>query len=45
MLASGVFTFLPFFIAASAAKKFRTSQYLAIAIASIIMYPTMVSAA
>lgn len=45
MLASGVFNFLPFFIAASAAKKFRTSQYLAIAIASIIMYPTMVSAA
>ncbi len=45
MLASGVFSFLPFFIAASAAKKFRTSQYLAIAIASIIMYPTMVSAA
>lgn len=45
MLASGVFTFLPFFIAASAARKFRTSQYLAIAIASIIMYPTMVSAA
>lgn len=45
MLASGVFTFLPFFIAASAAKKFQTSQYLAIAIASIIMYPTMVSAA
>lgn len=45
MLASGVFTFLPFFIAASAAKKFKTNQYLAIAIASIIMYPTMVDAA
>lgn len=45
MLASGVFTFLPFFIAASAAKKFKTSQYLAIAIASVIMYPSMVDAA
>lgn len=45
MLASGVFTFLPFFIAASAAKKFRTNQYLAIAIASIIMFPTMVDTA
>ncbi|MDO5407420.1 MAG: PTS transporter subunit EIIC [Eubacteriales bacterium] len=45
MLASGVFTFLPFFIAASAAKKFKTNQYLAIAMASIIMYPTMVDAA
>lgn len=45
MLASGVFTFLPFFIAASAAKKFKTNQYIAIAVASIIMYPTMVDAA
>lgn len=45
MLASGVFTFLPFFIAASAAKKFKTNQYLAIAIASVIMFPTMVDTA
>ena len=45
MLASGVFNFLPFFIAASAAKKFKTNQYIAIAMASIIMYPTMVNAA
>ena len=45
MLASGVFTFLPFFIAASAAKKFKTNQYLAIAIAATLMYPTMVDAA
>ena len=45
VLASGVFTFLPFFIAASAAKKFKTNQYLAVAMASIIMYPTMVDAA
>lgn len=41
MLASGVFTFLPFFIAASAAKKFKTNQYLAIAIAATLMYPTI----
>ena len=45
MLASGVFTFLPFFIAASAAKKFKPNQYLAIAIAATLMYPTMVDAA
>lgn len=45
MLASGVFNFLPFFLAVSAAKKFRTSEYLAVAIAAIIMYPTMVEAA
>ena len=34
MIASGVFTFLPFFVAASAAKIFQTNQYLAIAIAA-----------
>ena len=45
MLASGVFNFLPFFLAVSAAKKFRTSEYLAVAIAAIIMYPTMIEAA
>ncbi|OMD45092.1 PTS sugar transporter [Paenibacillus borealis] len=45
MMASGVFTFLPFFLAASAAKIFKTNQYLAIAIAATIMFPTMVDAA
>ncbi len=45
MLASGVFTFLPFFIAASAAKIFKTNQYLAIAIAASMQYPTMTDAA
>ncbi|WP_051993865.1 hypothetical protein [Niallia alba] len=32
LIASGVFYFLPFFLAASAAKIFKTNQYLAIAI-------------
>lgn len=45
MLASGVFTFLPFFVAASAAKKLRTSPYLGMAIAATLMFPTMVDAA
>lgn len=45
MLASGVFTFLPFFIAASAARIFKTNQYLAIAIAAALQYPTMTDAA
>ncbi|AET61691.1 PTS system, glucose subfamily, IIA subunit [Paenibacillus terrae HPL-003] len=45
MMASGVFTFLPFFLAASAAKIFKTNEYLAIAIAATIMFPTMVDAA
>lgn len=45
MMASGVFTFLPFFLAVSAAKKFKTNQYLAVAIAATVMFPTMVDAA
>lgn len=45
MLASGVFTFLPFFVAASAAKIFRTNEYLAVAIAAAMQYPTMTAAA
>lgn len=45
MLASGVFTFLPFFIAVSAARIFKTNQYLAIAIAAAMQYPTMTEAA
>ena len=44
MLASGVFTFLPFFVAASAAKIFKTNQYLAIAIAATLQFPTMTAA-
>lgn len=44
MIASGVFTFLPFFVAASAAKIFKTNQYLAIAIAAILQFPTMTAA-
>ncbi|SEO89940.1 PTS system, beta-glucosides-specific IIC component [Amphibacillus marinus] len=45
MLASGVFTFLPFFIAASSARIFKTNQYLAIAIAAAMQFPTMAQAA
>lgn len=44
MLASGVFTFLPFFIAASATRIFKTNQYLAIAIAATLQFPTMTAA-
>lgn len=45
MLASGVFTFLPFFVAASAAKIFKTNEYLAVAIAATMQFPTMTAAA
>ncbi|MBM7704172.1 PTS system beta-glucosides-specific IIC component [Bacillus iocasae] len=45
LIASSVFYFLPFFIAASASKIFKTNQYLAIAIAAGFMYPTLNDAA
>lgn len=45
MMASGVFTFLPFFVAASAAKIFKTNEYLAVAIAAALQFPTMMNAA
>lgn len=45
MIASGVFTFLPFFVAASAARIFKTNPYLAIAISATLQFPAMSTAA
>ncbi|TDQ37129.1 PTS transporter subunit EIIC [Aureibacillus halotolerans] len=45
LIASAVFHFLPFFLAASAAKIFKTNQYLAIAVAGGFMYPSLMEAA
>lgn len=45
LISSGVFYFLPFFLAASAAKIFKTNQYLALAIAAGFMYPSLIDAA
>lgn len=45
LIASGVFYFLPFFLAVSAAKIFKTNEYLAIAIAGGFMFPTLMDAA
>jgi PTS system beta-glucosides-specific IIC component len=44
MIARGVFNFLPFFVAASAARIFKTNQYLAIAIAACLQVPAMTNA-
>ena len=44
MLASGVFTFLPFFVAFSAARIFKTNQFVAVAIAAAMQYTTMTNA-
>lgn len=45
LIASGVFYFLPFFLAISAAKIFKTNEYLATAVAACLMYPTLIDAA
>jgi phosphotransferase system IIB component len=44
LIASGVFYFLPFFLAVSAAKIFKTNEYLA-AVAACLMYPSLIDAA
>lgn len=38
-LSSGVFTMLPIFIAVTAAKRFKTDQYVAIALAAALLVP------
>ncbi|MGL5613227.1 PTS transporter subunit EIIC, partial [Cetobacterium sp.] len=45
LIASGVFYFLPFFLAVSASKIFKVNEYLGIAIAGGFMYPTLIDAA
>lgn len=43
--ADGVFTFLPVMLAFTAAKKFKTNQFLAVAIAMSLVYPAITAAA
>ncbi|WP_226530672.1 beta-glucoside-specific PTS transporter subunit IIABC [Metabacillus niabensis] len=40
-----IFYFFPFFLAVSAAKKFKTNEYLAVALAGAYMYPTIMDGA
>ncbi|EPH78033.1 PTS system, beta-glucoside-specific, IIABC component [Enterococcus faecalis 02-MB-P-10] len=44
-LADSVLYFLPFFLAVSTARKFKTNGYLAMALAGAMMYPTYLNAA
>ncbi|MFD1465903.1 beta-glucoside-specific PTS transporter subunit IIABC [Lapidilactobacillus mulanensis] len=44
MISDSVFYFLPFFVAVSAARKFKTSEFLGLSIAGVLLYPTMVNA-
>lgn len=45
MLGDLIFYFFPFFLAASAAKKFNTHEFLALALAAAYMYPTIMNGA
>lgn len=41
IIADCAFYFMPFILAVSSAKKFKTNEYLALAIAGALLYPTM----
>ncbi|WEV39547.1 beta-glucoside-specific PTS transporter subunit IIABC [Lactobacillus sp. ESL0681] len=43
MVSDSAFYFLPFLLAVSAARKLKTNEYLAMSIAGILLYPTMVN--
>ncbi|MGG4548414.1 beta-glucoside-specific PTS transporter subunit IIABC [Rossellomorea marisflavi] len=44
-IGDSVFYFMPFFLAVSAARKLKTNEYLALAVAGTLMYPTFMNAA
>lgn len=45
MVGDVVFYFMPFFLAVSAARKFKTNEFLSIALAGTLLYPTILDAA
>lgn len=45
MMGDLIFYFFPFFLAVSAARKFKVSEYLALALAAAYMYPTIMDGA
>lgn len=45
MIADCVFYFMPFFLAVSSARKFKTNEYLAVALAGCLLHPTILDAA
>lgn len=45
VFSDGVFYFLPFLVAMTAARKFKTKESLAVALAAMLMYPTLVNGA
>lgn len=45
MIGDLIFYFFPFFLAVSAAKRFKTNEFLALALAAAYMYPTIMDGA
>lgn len=45
MISDSAFYFLPFLLAFSAAKKFKTNEYIAVSLAGILMYPSFAALA
>lgn len=45
IIADCMFYFFPFLLAVSSAKKFQVNEYLALAVAGALMYPTLINAA
>lgn len=45
IVSDAVFYFLPFLLAVSAARKFKTNEFLALALAGELMYPTLIEGA
>ncbi|MGT2833057.1 beta-glucoside-specific PTS transporter subunit IIABC [Streptococcus halotolerans] len=45
MMGDLIFYFFPFFLAVSAARKFKVSEYMALALAAAYMYPTIMEGA
>lgn len=43
IISDAPFYFLPFLVAFSAAKKFKTNEYLSVTIAGVMMYPTIIN--
>lgn len=45
IISDGVFYFLPFFLAYTVAKRIKTNEVLALALAAMLMYPTLINGA
>ncbi|MEI5994563.1 beta-glucoside-specific PTS transporter subunit IIABC [Candidatus Enterococcus mansonii] len=45
MTGDGMFYFFPFLLAVSSARRFKTNEYMALSLAGVLMYPTLINAA